>query len=184
MGCLAEIGVQSYLTQILADNNLQTIWEVRRYDDIRTDGFSSAAGEWDLRIHKLQDNSFLSVECRSSMMHNRSLVNGLATCNIIGPYASVAKSGESYKDIYFLPLFAFLDHSTETYEPLNFERLLIAGRVTMHLVGGCLEMLSKQGTTGKVIRTRGNSISDNPNSKRHGCKKFCANHNSATNLNE
>lgn len=146
MGVLAEMGVQSYLTTIIEQNNIQKTWKIVRYDDVRTNGFKSPANEYDIRIRKSDESSFLSVECRSSILHDRSLITGLVTCNIIGPYASVAKSGEGYNDFYFLPLFEFLDYNTTKYSALNFESSLTNGRIKMHLVGGCLkDALQKKG---------------------------------------
>lgn len=137
MGVLAEIGVQSFLTKLLIKCKINEIWGIIRYDDVRTDGFKSPLNEYDIKIVKSKDDSFLCVECRSSILHDRNLISGIVTCNIIGPYASVAKSGENYKDFNLLPLFEYLDYNTNAYSHLNFETLLMNGRIKMHLVGGC-----------------------------------------------
>lgn len=167
MGCLAEIYAQEYLKGALKNLQLDHRWEVIRYDDVRTDGFKSPANEYDLVI-KGANKSFF-VESRSSITRDRSIEKGIQDFDIIGPYISSAKSGESYSDIYIRPLYSYNDFAKGNYSDLNFQDGLIAGKIELYLVAGCLkeDMVSKGynksmmqgGTNYRVIKiTHGNDV--------------------------
>lgn len=73
MGTLAEIYSQEYLIEIITAANFSGLWKVIRYDDVRTDGFRSAANEYDIKIEALDGTKDFKVESRSSIAHDRSL---------------------------------------------------------------------------------------------------------------
>ena len=139
MGILAEIACQEYLAQLLASTaDLRECWDVRRYDDVRTDDFRSAQGEYDLRVqHRTRPDWACTVESRSSITHDRDFAAGLRQFDIIGPYSSSAKAGESDNALYLRPLYRYLDFADVPYQPLRFEALWLAGRVELYLVAGC-----------------------------------------------
>jgi hypothetical protein len=144
MGILAEIAVKKYLESVLEEFGLHNDWAVIRYDDVRVDEFKSPVNEYDIRIVNQATGEFVSVECRSSTIRDRSFTNGLETLNIIGPYSSIAKAAENESDLYILPLYEFLNYKLERYLPSNFERNLIDGRLRLHLVAGCNNVMLQQ----------------------------------------
>ena len=78
MGCLAEIYAEEYLNELLNENNLNNDFFVQRYDNVRTDGFKSAANEYDLKIcHRVAKKSYL-IEFRSSIVCNRSIIQTMS----------------------------------------------------------------------------------------------------------
>lgn len=141
MGILAEIACQEFLAQLLnSDARLREHWQVCRYDDVRTDDFRSAQGEYDLRVqHRAQPAWVCTVESRSSITHDRDFTAGLRAFDIIGPYSSSAKTGEGDNALYLRPLYRYLDYATVPYQPLRFEELLGQGRVELYLVAGCTQ---------------------------------------------
>lgn len=137
MGILAEIYSQEYLIEIIANENLSGQWKVIRYDDVRTDGFKSPANEYDIKIQSANGAKEFKVESRSSIAHDRSLKNAIEQFDIIGPYSSVAKSGEGLADFFIRPLYEFLPFATKKYLPSNFESHLKAEEIKLHLVAAC-----------------------------------------------
>jgi hypothetical protein len=136
MGTLAEIYSQEYLKEILSENKLNEDWFVIRYDDVRTDEFKSPNNEYDINVKNTDNSSNYFVEPRSSITYDRSFINGLIGYDIIGPYVSVAKSGEKLNDFYLRPLYEYLDFEKKDYNALNFESLLKSGRINLYIVAG------------------------------------------------
>jgi hypothetical protein len=137
MGTIAEIAVADYLSISLKKAGLSDKWQVVRYDDVRTDGFRSPEGEYDIKLIQ-GDNIEMDVESRSSIAYNRSLEVALNQYDIIGPYTSDVKKNEALRDFYARPLYAYLDYQSKSeYSNLNFEKLLNQGRVELYIVGGC-----------------------------------------------
>ena len=136
MGTIAEIAVADYLELSLKKAKLSDKWQVVRYDDVRTDGFRSPEGEYDIKLIQ-GDNIEMDVESRSSIAHNRSLEVALNQYDIIGPYTSDVKKNEAFRDFYARPLYAYLDYEKSRYSNLSFEKLLNDGRIELYIVGGC-----------------------------------------------
>lgn len=145
MGILAEIYSQEYLIEIIAEANLSGQWKVIRYDDVRTDGFRSAANEYDIKIQSSNGAKEFKVESRSSIAYDRTLKSAIEQFDIIGPYSSVAKSGEGLADFFIRPLYKFLPFASQKYLPSNFERHLKAEEIKLNIVAGCTikEMIEK-----------------------------------------
>jgi hypothetical protein len=137
MGILAEIYVQEYLREIVEHHKLTDSWDVIRYDDVRTDGFKSPEGEYDMVIISKDKSKVYKIESRSSIAYNRSFKRGLEEFDIIGPYSSIAKSAESYADYYLRPLYEFTSYQSQVYRPLNFENYLQNSQVNLYIVAGC-----------------------------------------------
>ncbi|MDQ2718193.1 MAG: hypothetical protein M3Z26_00325 [Bacteroidota bacterium] len=145
MGILAEIFSQIYLTEIIESANLADQWKVNRYDDVRTDGFKSAANEYDIKFLKVDGSKAFKAESRSSIAHNRTLKMAIEQFDIIGPYSSAVKYGEGAVDSFIRPLYEFLPFTSQRYLPSNFERHLKAGEISLYIVAGCTkkEMIEK-----------------------------------------
>ena len=145
MGTLAEVFCQKYLEEILISNGMEGDWRVIRYDDIRTDEFKSPANEYDIKINNNLGRSY-SIESRSSITYDRSFIQGLEAFDIIGPYSSIAKSGEKMNDFYLRPLFEFTDWKSTKYNPMEFENYLKKGQVKLFIVAGTTkEVMIKAG---------------------------------------
>ena len=145
MGIIAEMASKKYLEVIIERSDIED-WEVVRYDDVRTDNFKSGADEYDLKIASVSDPAEnYVVESRSSITSDRSFQVGLENFDIIGPYTSVAKTGEEYNDLYIRPLYEYKDFMQKKYEQINFEELLLKKKIKLYLVAGCTkdEMKSK-----------------------------------------
>jgi len=137
MGCLAEIYAEEFFKEFLVENQLNKSYFIQRYDNVRTDGFKSAANEYDLKmIHFVSDKSY-TIECRSSIAHNRNLLKAIEQFDIIGPYSSSAKGGEEYCPIYIRPLYEVIFSEQLNYEPNNFEKLICKGSINLYIAGGC-----------------------------------------------
>jgi len=136
-GILAEMAVKKYLDNLLVSKKL-TDWIVERYDDVRTDNFESARNEYDIKIKSKVSSKEYYVESRSSLLSDRSLIEGLKTCHIIGAYNSVAKGSESMADYYVLPLFCF-DEKLGTFDEMLTEEYIKQNSLTLRLVAGCTE---------------------------------------------
>ncbi len=146
-GIVAEMACQYYLESILKKHQLDKIWKVLRYDEVRMDEFKSPEGEFDLKlVHRTQSKKHFTIESRSSITHNRSFENGLRQYDIIGTYSSIAKSKESLSDIYLRPLYAYADYQQKNYSKLDFETHLEKGKIQLYLVAGC---------TGEVMQQEG-----------------------------
>lgn len=145
MGILAEIFSQEYLIEIISDSHLSEHWKVFRYDDVRTDGFKSAANEYDIIIQSVDGSKKYKLESRSSIARDRSFKNAVEQFDIIGPYSSLAKQGEDFVSFFIRPLYEFVPFATQTYLQSNFEKHLKAGEIKLHLVAGCTkkEMIEK-----------------------------------------
>ena len=146
MGIIAEMACKEYLELVLKRRNLSNNWEVNRYDDVRIDNFMSAENEYDLKIQTLNEPHIeYSVESRSSITYNRSLIDGLIAYDIIGPYNSDVKVGEAANSIYLRPLYSYSNFKKGDYKKENFETLLVNGSIILFLVAGCThdELLNK-----------------------------------------
>lgn len=162
MGCLAEIYVQEYLKDFLLVEGLEKEWDIIRYDDVRTDEFKSPENEYDIKIEKSDKSKSFSVESRSSITRDRSIIKGIEQFDIIGPYTSHTKGGEKYNDIYIRPLYAYKDFETNTYSDLEFENLIKTNKIELYIVGGCLKenmisdgynkSMAQYGTNYRVIK--------------------------------
>ena len=137
MGILAEIYAQEYLIEIISDANLSKHWKVVRYDDVRTDGFKSAANEYDIKIQSMNGSKEYKMESRSSMARDRSLKNAIEQFDIIGPYSSLAKHGEDFVDFFIRTLYEFVPFASEKYLQENFEKHLREDEIKLLLVAGC-----------------------------------------------
>ena len=145
MGILAEIFAQEYLIEMISNANLSKHWKVIRYDDVRTDGFKSAANEYDIIIQSVDGSKKYKVESRSSIARDRSLKNAVEQFDIIGPYSSLAKQGEGFADFFIRPLYEFIPFASEKYLQPDFEKHLKENQIILHLVAGCAkkEMIEK-----------------------------------------
>ena len=145
MGILAEIFSQEYLIEIISNANLSERWKVIRYDDVRTDGFKSAANEYDIKVQSMNGSKEYKLESRSSIARDRSLKNAVEHFDIIGPYSSLAKQGEEFTDFFIRPLYEFIPFASQKYLQSNFEKHLKAQEIKLHLVAGCTkkEMVEK-----------------------------------------
>ena len=137
MGIIAEIYSQEYLKEVLEENELNKTWEVLRYDDIRTDGFKSPANEFDLKIKGINNSREFIIESRSSIARDRSLTTAIEQFDIIGPYTSIAKSGEEMSDFYTRPLYEFIPYQNSKFLPTQFETHLKNGNIKLHIVACC-----------------------------------------------
>jgi hypothetical protein len=138
MGTIAEIACKVYLEKIVKDNNLTDLWKVVRYDDVRTDDFKSPENEYDLKLyHEQESEGGLYIESRSSITYDRSFQKGLEKYDIIGPYTSIAKTGEKANDIYLRPLYEYVNYKKEDYKKEHFEELLKDSKIILYLVAGC-----------------------------------------------
>ncbi|MEO5651009.1 MAG: hypothetical protein ABIR03_13950 [Ginsengibacter sp.] len=137
MGCLAEIYSEEFLKEFLVENKLDKTYFIQRYDNVRTDGFRSAANEYDLKmIHFVSGKSY-TIECRSSIAHNRSLINAIEQFDIIGPYSSSAKGEEKYCSVYIRPLYEVIFPEQLHYNPDDFEKKISMGAINLYIAGGC-----------------------------------------------
>lgn len=145
MGCLAEIYVEEYLNELLNENNLNEAFLVQRYDNVRTDGFKSPANEYDLKICNRVNKQEFSIESRSSIAYNRSIIKAIEQFDIIGPYSSIAKGEEKYNDFYVRPLYEVIRTEQPHYKANNFEKLIRTGAINLYIAGGCTkkEMIEK-----------------------------------------
>ena len=179
MGILAEIFAQEFLIEIVESDSLISNCEVIRYDDVRTDGFRSPVNEYDLKIIAKNKNIEFTVESRSSIARDRSLKSAIEQFDIIGPYTSIAKSGEKLTDFFIRPLYEFVPFATQIYLPSNFKNHLEANEINLYIVAGCTKndmisngydkTMNQGGTLYRVVKiTSGNDaktfkkvISDN-----------------------
>ena len=145
MGCLAEIYVEEYLNEFLNENNLNNKLFVHRYDNVRKDGFRSAANEYDLKIRNAITQQEFTIESRSSIAYNRSIIKAIGQFDIIGPYSSIAKGEEKYNDFYARPLYEVIPSEQPNYNANDFEKLISAGAINLYIAGGCFkkEMIEK-----------------------------------------
>lgn len=145
MGCLAEIFSQQYLDECLVENGYDKKYFIRRYDDVRTDGFKNAADEYDLHLVHSRTGMSYKIECRSSVVYNRSLLKAIEEFDIIGPYSSSAKESESYSHIYIRPLYEVIAEQQKNYDPNDFEKLIVNGGIHLYIAGGCFrkDMIEK-----------------------------------------
>lgn len=171
MGCLAEIFAQQYLNECLVEYGFDKKYFIRRYDDIRTDGFKIAADEYDLHLVNSETAACYKIECRSSVVYNRSLEKAIEGFDIIGPYSSSAKENESYSHIYIRPLYEVIAEEQKNYDANDFEKLILNGGINCYIAGGCFrkDMLEKgyqksmqqRDTTYRVVKlTKGYDASD------------------------
>ncbi|MDP4284677.1 MAG: hypothetical protein Q8891_09645 [Bacteroidota bacterium] len=145
MGSLAEIYVEAYLNELLTERNLKNHFLVQRYDNVRTDGFKSAINEYDLKIVNKKTRQDFTIESRSSIAYNRSIIKAIEQFDIIGPYSSTAKGNEKYNDFYIRPLYEVARKEQANYKANNFEKLVSSGAINLYIAGGCLkkDMLEK-----------------------------------------
>lgn len=131
-GCIAEAYAKLLIEQYsgLKKINVQVI----RYDDVRTDGFQSPDGEYDIKVIVADSERFL--EARSSISHDRDFTTAIKQFDIIGPYSSVAKKEEKPNDFYIRPLYEYLDYEKNDFYNHDFEELLRNEKVFLHFVGG------------------------------------------------
>lgn len=131
-GCLAEEFAKLLIEQYCKnhDKNVSVI----RYDNVRTDDFTSPEGEFDIKIINGDDLKYL--ESRSSVVHNRSFEDGLRQLNIVGPYSSIAKLSEKANDFYIQPLFRYKDYMKRDFYSHGLEDLIETDKVELHFVGG------------------------------------------------
>ncbi|MFC2151078.1 hypothetical protein ACFLSE_01010 [Bacteroidota bacterium] len=132
-GMIAEIYALELLKSWLAKYKLHNC-EVVRYDDVRTDDFSSPENEYDLKIQRNgSDSKVIKIESRSSVTYKRTLTEGINDLDIIGPYISKSKSKESYVDHYIRPLF----DNTKEMKAEEFSDFLKNGLIDLYFVAGC-----------------------------------------------
>jgi hypothetical protein len=137
MGTLAEICVQTFLELNINKHGLDKDWRVERYDDIRTDNFTSSQNEFDIKAFKIINHTkSYKIETRSSIVKDRSLVSAIESFHIIGAYSSIAKMGEGENDFYILPLHLYTNQSIP-YLPSQYEKKLIKGEIEFYIVAGC-----------------------------------------------
>lgn len=139
MGTIAEIYCDDLILRVLVFSGLSKKWEIIRYDDVRTDNFTTSTGEYDLKLVRSEDNFELVLECRSSMVYDRSLESALSAFDIIGPYSSEQKSVERYRDVYLRPLYVFDYAKFGNYDKAKFHDYLKAGGLSLYFVGGCFK---------------------------------------------
>lgn len=139
-GCLSEIAV-AYLLGLIAAEEVASgrFMRVVRYDDIRTDGYASAAGEFDIRMLFPAKDEFLAFGVRSSVSFKQSLQNGISGLNIIGPYTNKVKRTEEPSDFYVQPIFQLKlpDEALKNSSEVDFCGLFDKGLIDLYLVGGC-----------------------------------------------
>jgi hypothetical protein len=145
MGCMAEIYADEFLKEFLLEFELNYLFSILRYDNVRTDGYKSAANEFDLKMVASFIKQSYTIECRSSIVFNRSLENAIEQFDIIGPYSSTAKEGEKYCHIYIRPLFEVVTSEQKNYTSNDFEKLISAGFINLYIAGGCFrsDMIEK-----------------------------------------
>lgn len=137
MGCLAEIFAELFFNEMLEEYQLSGRFAVMRYDNVRTDGFKSPEGEYDIRLTDRISGTHIKAECRSSVAYNRSLIKAVEDFDIIGPYASAAKHAESYAQVYIRPLYFVDEREQKNYLPQYFEKFMRAGHLHLYIAGGC-----------------------------------------------
>jgi hypothetical protein len=137
MGCLAEIYTEEFFKEFLLENYLNETYFIQRYDNVRTDGFKSAANEYDLKMVHSVSGKWYTIECRSSIAHNRNLIKAIEQFDIIGPYSSSAKGEEKYCSIYIRPLYELIFSEQLNYDPNDFEKLICKGAINLYIAGGC-----------------------------------------------
>lgn len=131
-GCLAEIGIQQYLTNLG--------FHVVRYDEIRTDNFKSLKGEFDLKII-LPNEQELFIESRSSKFYD---IYSMPNQPIIGKYQNQVKQHEKDNDLFFKSLFYIRDKNRSLLDNLNVKRSFI-------ISGGCtLQDFKQHGYIGNL----------------------------------
>ena len=169
MGILAEIGCKAYLEEVL--NSCDDI-TVERYDDVRTDGFKSPKGEYDIKI--ISNDKEIIVESRSSITHNKSLLYGIENYDIIGPYSSTAKPQEKDNNLYLRPLYSYVDFEQGDYYSKNFDELFASNKVNLYIVAGCsnFRMYSPETSIIKDMGQHGTRYRVVPILKASDAKKF------------
>jgi hypothetical protein len=138
-GCLSEIAVE-YFLNLIAAKELKNGRFVRvvRYDDIRTDGYSSAENEFDIRILFPKLGSKLDIGVRSSISYKEDISSGVSRLNIIGPYTNRVKLTEASSDYYVQPIFQLkIPNPSVKIQELDFCSLFHNGLVDLYIVGGC-----------------------------------------------
>ena len=145
MGCLAEIYAEQFLKECLQEWQFEEKYFIRRYDNVRTDGFKSPANEYDLQLVDAANATAYKIECRSSVAYDRSLQKALEQYDIIGPYSSSAKEAESYSHIYIRPLYEVVNAEQKNYNANHFEKLITDGAILFYIAGGCFrkDMIEK-----------------------------------------
>lgn len=131
-GCIAEAYAKLLIEQYSELKKLKV--EVVRYDDVRTDGFKSPKGEYDIKVIVSDTEKFL--EARSSISHDRDFIQGILDFDIIGPYSSIAKKEENPNDFYIRPLYEYVDYINKDFYKHDFEDLIRDEKVFLHFVGG------------------------------------------------
>jgi hypothetical protein len=131
-GCIAEAYAKLLIEQYSELKGLKV--EVVRYDDVRTDGFKSPKGEYDIKVIVSYTERFL--EARSSISHDRDFIQGIIDFDIIGPYSSIAKKEEKPNDFYIRPLYEYIDFEKKDFYKHDFEDLIRDEKVFLHFVGG------------------------------------------------
>ena len=128
-GTIAEIYCQYYLKQVLPSD----VFDILRYDDIRTDGFKSPKNEFDIKIVNKQNQKEFTVESRSSVTYKRTLLEAINNYDIIGYYKSTMKTSEKPNDFYLRPLY----DNKRLYKNEEFETNLKNGNISLYIVAGC-----------------------------------------------
>ncbi len=100
-GIVAEIAIVEWLKKVFNGTQIQIL----RYDDIRKDGFMSAADEFDIKIINFQGQEF-TVEVRASVNYKYAFnEQTIKLFDTIGPYYNYVKKQEKKAQFYIRPLF-------------------------------------------------------------------------------
>jgi hypothetical protein len=131
-GCLAEEFAKLLIEEFAIKKSRRV--KVVRYDNVRTDNFTSASNEYDIRVI-VSDTEYF-IEARSSVAHNRSILNAIESFDIIGPYKSSSKTNENPNDYYIRPLYGYIDYKNNDFYQQDLEELIDNGKVKLYFVGG------------------------------------------------
>ena len=149
-GILGEISILKTLEGWFLQN--KTNLSVNRYDDVRTDGYKSPSGEYDLKVIA-PSGLEIYIEARASISYKTSLEKaitgdiGLTPLDTIGPYTNFQKMKESGSGLYFRPLFQLKNPNPNLkIKDIDFFKSFINNEFQLFITGGAtLEMMDSLG---------------------------------------
>jgi len=138
-GILGEIAVLEFIKLIFKKENEGCEIEVSRYDDVRTDNFTSPDNEYDIKITNTNANKDHYIEVRASINYKFNFnEKTLELFDTIGKYDSPIKQQETSSDFYIRPLFQLLYPSPDIkIENIPVLECLLDEKIVLYITGGC-----------------------------------------------
>lgn len=129
-GIISEMATLEFLKRTLIKKLKENFPDLEinliRYDDVRTDGFRSPKGEFDIKLEIPSLNESKIFEIRSSKINH---LFQMPKSQIIGKYANHFKQNEKLSDFYIKPLVLLKNKNDSLFESFqnNEAKLFISG---------------------------------------------------------